>query len=146
MASTPTVTIKIKGVTDAAAPTEDDLYMMYMQAVKGDARQQWIVFPPAVDTFGDIPADKLGQGKYLARKQDFPGNRSKWFHYTVPAGDSAVLLSKIETLRTDGWAVTAPILVRLEAEDYLTTWRGDTSHKAMRAVDRALAPYKLSVK
>lgn len=146
MVPVPTVTIKIKGVTDSAAPTEDDLYMMYMQATKGDARQQWIVFPPAVAGFGDIKASDLGKGKYLSRTQSFPGNRSKWFHYTFPAGDSSVVLSKIETLREDGWAVTSPILVKLEAEDYITTWRGDTSHKAMRAVDRALAPYKISVK
>lgn len=146
MASPPTVVIKIKGVATTSDPTEDDLYMMYLQAVKGEVRTQMIVFPPAVLGFGDIKQEFLGKGKYLARTQDFPGNRSKWFHYTFPEGDSGVVLNKIQTLREEGWKVTAPVLVKLEAEDYIETWQGITSHKAMRAVDRALAPYKISVK
>lgn len=145
----PTVTITVTG-TDAGpvdpAEAEKGLHMMYVQAVKGDKRQQWVVFPPAVKELG-VPEDKIPAGApslLLHRTQEFPGNRSKWFHFKQNAPSH--LTEQMKSFEADGWVLSEGIVVTLEKDDYLAVWEGKTPHKALRAVDRAITPFGLTVK
>ena len=117
--------------------------MLYAQAIKGDERRQWVVFPPKVKALGtDEDAPKIVL--ILARHQAFAGNRSKWFHSHNYAGSLAETLG---TYAGDGWTVGGVVTVPLEKDDYLAAWGGDTPHKAMRAVSRQLeAAYGITVK
>lgn len=141
----PSVKITITGVNDASSdPTEDDLYMMYVQATKGDKRRQWVMIPPANSSFDGIHSSQDGKHLYITRLQDFPGNRSKWFSHVDQSGET--LASNIEDCKNAGWEVSLPVLAKLDLDDYVDFWNGKTSHKALRAVGRALAPFKLSIK
>lgn len=145
MSSIPKVTIKIKGVdtsTDQPKITEDNLYMMYLQAVHGDYRRQWIVIPPNTPSLDS--GNSGGMFKMLTRVQTFAGNRSKWVHSLVNETDFLNLV--VKNYDNDDWTFIDPIVVKLEVDDYRKMWDGETSHKAIRAVDRALAPYGITVK
>lgn len=145
MSSIPKVTIKIKGVdTSADQPkiTEDNLYMMYLQAVHGDYRRQWIVIPPNTPSLDS--GNSGGMFKMLSRVQMFAGNRSKWVHSLINETDFLNL--EVSRHGNDDWTFIDPIVVKLEVDDYRKMWDGETSHKAIRAVDRALAPYGISIK
>lgn len=120
---------------------EQNLYMMYVQAtVPGaETRFQWVVFPPAITELG-VDAQEVaksgGRVKVLARTQDFPGNRSKWFH---EVRENNFLVQTLATALGQGQTVLGPVLVPLELDDYLSVWQGDTSHKALRAIDRTIS-------
>jgi hypothetical protein len=152
--STPTVTITIAGhpATSMALPDADtlaeSLHMLYVQAVKGEQRQQWVIFPPALTELG-IPADQVKAEKpvlQLHRLQTFKGNRAKWFHTKVyPATPG--LPQELAAAVNDGWVVSGVTVIPLESDDYKAAWSGDTPHKALRAVDRAIfKAHNLSVK
>ena len=154
--STPTVTITVGGVPVSAmtrTPFEGDvaeldgaLHMMYVQAVKGDRRVQWVVFPPAVSALS-LPSGVTANPNtvlVLNRTQEFAGNRSKWFHKHVAS--YASLAMDLTKFGEQEYALFEPVVVPLETDDYQTAWSGDTPHKALRAVDRSLKPFGLSVK
>ena len=140
MAGSPTITIKVggvpitpaSGVTEPSTLTEDGLFMLYVQACKDNARNQFIVFPPAVQSLAHKtdPACLL-----LRRTQSFPGNRSKWFTHRVPS--PAQLAARVMD-SGEGWEYDVSVVVPLEADDYRMVWEGKTPHKAIRAIDRAL--------
>lgn len=140
--SVPTVTITVTGESAGDSVDVDtlvsSLHMVYLQAVDGKRRYQWIVFPPAVSALG-VDAQKVasstGRVRVLVRVQEFEGNRSKWFHRTEPG---TFLSDAMEKAVTDGHKVSPPVLVPLELDDYLKVWEGETSHKAIRAVDRTI--------
>lgn len=156
MTATPTVTIKVGGVPvsvattdvpDGATLSEDNLFMTYVQATKGEERQQWIVFPPAVEGFG-LPATEVGKDRILvlSRTQKFVGNRSKWFSgysyepYTSITTDLAKFAAR-------GYELGGVVIAPLEADDYRSVYSKTTSHKAIRAIDRALnAVHDITVK
>lgn len=145
--STPTVTITLTGPAvsaDEVEAMEAGLHMAYVQAVKGEVRHQWIVFPPASKTLG-VEKDSTSI-LWLERVQSFQGNRSKWFRKTAAVTQSAALTPVLNSLAQDGFTVGAAIAVPLEVDDYREVWNGETPHKAIRAVDRALRPYKITVK
>lgn len=146
MSGIPTVTITVTGTTVEPASAEDataGLHMLYVQGVKGEQRYQWVIFPPPVTTLDvqDVPGHPV---LLLQRLQEFSGNRSKWFHHKyVSHGDVATVMG---TRDSEGWVLSDPIVVPLEVDDYQAAWKGDTPHKALRAVDRAIKPFGLSVK
>lgn len=148
--STPTVKITVGGkVYDGSVAAEEtdpevlksSLFMMYVQGVKGDQRHQFVVFPPALAALDVESAG--GRVLLLARKQEFAGNRSKWFHFKM---ERAQAVSEIESVQNSGFVLTAALAVPLEVDDYRKAWSGDTPHKALRAVDRALTAQGLSLK
>lgn len=144
MTAIPKVSIKIKGSADPGEETkvsEESLFMTYFQCTKGDRRRQWIVIPPGVSALDT--QDSAGQFRILSRTQEFVGNRSKWFHNQ---GDALSIVTSISNRGKEGWTFHSPIVVKLEVDDYRKMWSGETSHKAIRAVDRAIAPYGLSIK
>lgn len=144
MTAIPKVSIKIKGSADPEAEikvSEESLFMTYFQCTKGDRRRQWIVIPPGVSALDT--QDSTGRFRILGRTQEFVGNRSKWFH---SQGDAFSILTAISNLDKDGWTFHSPIVVKLEVDDYRKMWTGETSHKAIRAINRAIAPYGLSIK
>lgn len=154
--STPTVTITVGGVpvsamsktpfTGDVAELDGALHMMYMQATKGDRRVQWVVFPPAVAAL-TLPSGVTANPNtvlVLNRTQEFEGNRSKWFHKHVSS--YAALAQDLTKHSEQDYALIEPVVVPLETDDYQTVWSGDTPHKALRAVDRTLKPFGLSVK
>lgn len=149
--STPTVTITVTSAEPVEADADEllsGLYMLYVQGVKGDERVQFVLFPPARKVLG-VPEDKVTAGDpmlLLKRKQEFAGNRSKWFHYKVHDAPKQALQSDLAHLESSGFALSTPIAVPLEQDDYLTAWNGDTPHKAMRAIGRALRPLGISLK
>lgn len=140
--SAPHVTIRVKGSPAtgdiSVATLEDSLHMFYLQAVDGEKRYQWIVFPPAVGALGvsdqEVTAS-AGRVKVLHRVQEFEGNRSKWFHSVK---DDTFLLEALKSSQNKGHAVSKPVVVKLELDDYQAAWQGETPHKAIRAVDRAI--------
>lgn len=151
MSSFPTVTITVNGgaaeSTDSPEVLEQALHMVYVQAVKGDQRKQWVVFPPALKALG-VPEDKAPAAQQclmLSRLQEFKGNRSKWFHFKLNPGQTA-LTQELKDFENSGWTVGGMVVVPLEKDDYLEAWNGDTPHKAMRAIGRALAPLGITVK
>lgn len=150
MSGTPTVTITVPptGGVPTRSQLEQGLHMLYVQAVKGDERKQWVIFPPAVEQL-DIPADKISNGDpvlMLSRHQTFKGNRAKWFHHKVYA-TSPGLTEELVAASGDGWIVGGLTVVPLELDDYQAAWSGDTPHKAMRAIGRHIEKaHGLSVK
>lgn len=146
--ATPTVTITVAGAPVASTPTggpvdEKALHMCYAQAVKGDERRQWVVFPPEVTALGRTQ-DKTDIVLILARHQEFAGNRTKWFRSTNYVGALAETLAQYAG---QGWTVGGIVAVPLEQDDYNTAWNGDTPHKALRAVNRQLeSAYNITVK
>lgn len=135
------------------APFEGDvaeldgaLHMLYVQAVKDDRRVQWVVFPPAIAALS-LPNGVTANPNtvlVLNRTQEFAGNRSKWFHKHVSSYPA--LAQDLTKHGEQGYAVSEPLVTPLETDDYQTAWSGDTPHKALRAVDRTLKPFGLSVK
>lgn len=158
MTTIPKVEITLGGkpltatMTPVPTPGSGDpasLFMLYTQAVQNDKRLQWVVFPPASTAFGVDQSKILHPNPLLLRRvQDFPGNRSKWFHHRlVTYSDSTTTLtSELTGVANDGWTLGPVVAVPLEQDDYLAVWNGETPHKALRAVDRALRAYDLSVK
>lgn len=153
--ATPTVTITVGGIpisemgansTTAADGAESHLHMMYVQSVCGDERHQWVVFPPAMGGLGLADGTPLhpNQMLYLHRKQAFQGNRTKWFSHR--ANTAQDFLTSLEVVARQGYDFIEPVVVPLEVDDYRDVWSGDTPHKALRAVDRSLKPFGLSVK
>lgn len=138
MASIPTVTITVSGTTPDPATAEDatrGLHMLYVQAIKGDERQQWVVIPPAVSTL-DVEKQNGNPVLVLSRVQEFKGNRSKWFHHKHHNhGEVARTLTQ---RAEDGYIVSEPVVIPLEVDDYQKAWKGETPHKALRAVDRTI--------
>lgn len=146
MAAIPTVTIKVggvpvtptSGVTGFNVLTEDNLFMLYVQAHKDSRRNQYIVFPPAVE---ELAHKTDTMCLLLRRTQAFPGNRSKWFTHRIPAGQlPAWILDS-----GDEWNYDVAIVVSLEQDDYRMVWEGKTPHKAIRAIDRALRTQGTSI-
>lgn len=136
MSGIPTVTITVTGTTPEPATAEDaeaGLHMLYVQALKGEERQQWVIFPPPVSTL-DVDGQAGNPVLSLHRVQEFKGNRSKWFHTKhMHHGDvSRVLTQRAE----EGYIVSEPVVVPLEVDDYKEAWAGNTPHKALRAVGR----------
>lgn len=139
----PRVTIKVKdgtvGFTESNGTTEPNgggLFMVYLQAVNGDRRMQWVLFPPAM---GKHIPNSPGSTKFLllSREQAFAGNRSKWVH---SHRNSAEFMSRdVKYARTMGFSEGSPVLVPLELDDYVAAWTGTTPHKALRAVDREIS-------
>lgn len=170
--TTPTITISVSGVPVAATSTAipstpvagmatataassevstKSLYMAYVQAVKGDKREQFIVFPPAVETLGVLGVtDKwTGVGKRLLalhRTQSFSGNRSKWFEKYFYTDTNQTLLSDLDNLTNRGYEIGGLVVVPLEVDDYVKVYNGITPTKAIRAIDRALKTIGLSIK
>lgn len=149
--ATPTVTIKVPGGAPTAptvAQPEAGLYMLYVQAVKGNERRQWVIFPPANTALG-IPETLVKHGNpvlMLSRTQTFKGNRAKWFHHKVYP-NAPGLTEELTASSGDGWTVGGLTVVPLELDDYQAVWQGDTPHKAMRAIDRTIQKaHGLSVK
>ena len=152
----PTVTIKVGGVpvSVATAPVpaepsvgEDSLFMMYVQATKGEKRYQWIVFPPAVDGFG-LPDIEVGMNRVLvlSRTQKFVGNRSKWFSGYAYKPFSG-FITDLSGLSARGYELGGVVVAPLEADDYRSVYTNTTSHKAIRAIDRALnAVHDITIK
>lgn len=147
----PTVTITVSGSGSTATVSDDTpasaLHMLYVQAVKGDQRKQWVVFPPAIAALG-VPENRVPpttQNLLLSRVQEFKGNRSKWFHNRINTGQT-YLTEQMKHFEADGWALGGVVVVPLETDDYVSAWEGNTPHKAMRAIDRALKPLGISVK
>ena len=159
--ATPTVTITVGGVPVTATrggvpaedvPGEDALYMLYVQAVKGEQRKQWLVFPPALESLG-VKSARVKSDKtllMLARIQTEPGNRSKWFQHTIITdgeGNNTLRNTLNNLIQSEGWEVGFALAIPCELDDYLKAWNDQaTPHKAMRAVDRALRPYGQTVK
>lgn len=152
--STPTVTITVAGspVTSTApsdpATLEASLHMLYVQAVKGEERKQWVIFPPAVEALGiDSAHIKTGSPVLqLARHQTFKGNRAKWFHTKVYPNTPG-LTEDLTVAAADGWVVSGLTVIPLEKDDYQEVWAGETPHKALRAVGRYIEKsYGLSIK
>lgn len=156
MTTTPTVTIRVGGVPVSVATTavpdgvsvsEDNLFMTYFQATKGEERRQWIVFPPAVAGFG-IPDTEVGVERVLvlSRTQKFAGNRSKWFTGFSFSPHTSII-NELNLLSSRGYELGGTVVAPLEADDYLSVYTNTTSHKAIRAIDRALnAVHDISVK
>lgn len=147
--ATPTVTITVSGSPVTVTPLEDKdtlregLHMVYAQAVKGDERRQWIVFPPPTEVLG-AGSTEPGVLLMLARHQEFKGNRTKWFESKVT---KATLGQELARFAGDGWTPGCVVAVPLELDDYLAVWQGTTPHKAIRAVNRQLeAAYGVTVK
>lgn len=150
--ATPTVTITVGGVpvgassAIAAADAEDALYMTYVQAAKDGKRYQFVLFPNAISALG-APTLSVPTMLFLRRKQERPGNRSKWFHHRMQVAHKTQLLSELDKLAERGYELGGLVVVPLEKDDYQSVWNGQTPHKALRAVDRALdATHSLSVK
>ena len=144
MSGAPSVKITIIGEDDTSAETyESSLYMTYVQAVKGDRRKQYVVFPPGNKKLGvKNPTDEM---IVLSREQTFAGNRSKWFH-TKTKVEARFVPAHLENLAADGFTVGGVVVVPLEVDDYLSVWEGETPHKALRAVGRALEPLGITIK
>lgn len=136
MAGIPNVTITITGTTPEPATAEDatkGLHMLYMQAIKGEERQQWVLFPPPVSTLG-VDGQAGNPVLVLHRVQEFKGNRSKWFHNKyLNHGELGHVLTAREN---EGYILSEPVVVPLEVDDYQAAWTGSTPHKALRAVGR----------
>lgn len=149
--SAPTVTITLKPQASLSAVEREalveGLHMLYVQAEKGEVRHQWVVFPPPCAGLDVKVEGAAGMMLVLERVQQHTGNRSKWFHRRFPVGQTTARLSdELAKLAGDGFKVGGVVAVPLEEDDYKEAWSGDTPHKAMRAVDRALRPYKITVK
>ena len=161
--TTPTVTVTVGGVpitaTTTSLPTtgtdketlEKGLHMLYAQATKGEERRQYVLLPPAVEALG-VQKGRLYNGAgdrffYLYRTQSFKGNRSKWFSGFMYSEHGQTLASTLTTLSESGWEIGGVVVAPLELDDYLKFYNeGETSHKALRAVDRALTAIGLSIK
>lgn len=149
--SAPTVTITLKPKSALSVVEREELasglHMLYVQAVKGEVRHQWVVFPPPCSALDVKSPGSEGQMLLLERVQQHEGNRSKWFHRRFPVAKATERLqSELTTLSQDGYTVGGVVAVPLEEDDYKEAWNGVTPHKALRAVDRALRPYKITVK
>lgn len=158
--TTPTVTISVSGVpitatttsiptSGGAADATQTLYMMYVQATKDEQRYQWVVFPPARAELGvneDLVPEAPETVYMLSRVQRQKGNRSKWFHHRLYP-TSTPLAETVASHAAQGFEVGPVVAVPLEDDDYQAVWNtGETPHKALRAVDRALNGMGLSVK
>lgn len=152
--STPTVkiTVTTAAVVEPSDADLDDLiaglHMLYVQATKDDKRYQFVLFPQARKVLG-VPEDKIYAGDpmlLLRRKQEFPKNRSKWFHHRVHDAPTQALQSDLAGLESRGYTLSAALAVPLEQDDYIAAWSGETPHKAMRAIGRALKPLGIDVK
>lgn len=135
--------------TPTTAVSTANLFMTYVQAVKAGKREQFIVFPPPVESLG--VTDKWnGQGirmLTLHRRQDFPGNRSKWFErYIYTEYDQNKIETNLENLSNRGYEIGGLVVVPLEVDDYVKVYNGTTPHKAIRAINRALSTMGLSTK
>lgn len=82
----------------------------------------------------------------LKRRQEFKGNRSKWFHYEIHETPRQALQADFASLVSAGYELSAVVVVPLEQDDYLAAWNGKTPHKAMRAIGYALRPLGIDVK
>lgn len=140
----PTVT----PVTPAPAENaEKNLFGMYVQAVKGNVRYQWVIFPPAIEALGVKELRGMApKFAYIQRTQQHEGNRSKWYH--MRQWDSSTPFEQtLQSHIEKGYTVSEPVVVPLELDDYLAVWNNrETPHKYLRAVDRVLQPLGLKIK
>jgi hypothetical protein len=123
---------------------EAGLHMLYVQALMGQERRQFVLFPHARKELG-VTGEASDPLLLLKRTQEFPGNRSKWFHHKLYDKGQA-LHTELASLETQGFTLGAALVVPLEVDDYQKAWAGDTPHKALRAVDRALRPLGITLK
>lgn len=144
---TPGVATPVTPVASGEVP-ESALHMLYVQAVQGDIRYQWVVFPPAVAALG-VAENRVSNGSPLAmlhRVQRTVGNRSKWFRHSIYDVDNH-FVNSLKKHAEDGFVLGGVVAVPLELDDYLTLWNeGKTPTKALRAVDRQLRPLGITVK
>jgi hypothetical protein len=146
--STPKVSITLlNAVSDEEkAAMESGLHMLYVQAQKGQQRYQWVVFPPAQAALG-ITEDAPDECVLLERFQASKGNKAKWFHKRLPTAQTTALLDVLREKAKEGFTPGYPLAVKLQLDDYRQVWNDKTTpHKALRHIDYALRPYKITLK
>lgn len=149
----PKVTIRINGAEAgttqnvAQSAAEDSLHMVYLQGVRtlGDAdqRHQMVVFPPQTKALGIEHGD--GESvMVMFRTQEFEGNRSKWFFSLETKISLDGLIQDLQS--QDGYDFNLTVASPLEWDDFQKAWSKETPHKALRHIDKALAPFNTTVK
>lgn len=119
------------------------LFAVFLEAVNGYKRTQWLIVPPANTTYG-TPAGLNGRGRMIKRSRSYPEHRAKWSlgeahgHGTMR---STVML-ELGQYESAGWTVLPPVVIALDHDDYLKVWKGEASfstpYKAFRHVDKQL--------
>lgn len=151
--SAPASTAPAPAPVGDAEDLANNLHGVYMQVVKGSVRKQWVVFPPPLEVLGVNMSRQNGGDPslipkycYMYRTQNHAGNRSKWFHAKI--WDSSRPISNlIEDYTSTGWEPSDPVVVPLEVDDYLKVWNeGVTPQKYIRAIEKTLKPFGLTVK
>ena len=118
---------------------EQRLWAGFFEWVKGGSRTQYLVLPPARTNLG-VPSDVAGSGATLFMKRAItrPGHRAKWA-WINSANDfaHAQRLAKdwAPYQTTPDWVFRPAIVIPLDADDYVTAWRGKTPYKALRHVE-----------
>lgn len=150
MTSTPKVSITLLNAVseEEKAAMEQGLHMLYVQAQKGQERHQWVVFPPAQAALGIVGAEASNsECIMLERFQASKGNKAKWYHKRLPTGQTESLLDVIRERAREGFTPGYVLAVPLQLDDYQQLWNDQTTpHKALRHVDYALRPYKITLK
>ncbi len=118
----------------------DGLYAVFLEAVNGQQRAQWMLFPPASFAFG-VDHDPEGAQRFMKRRLDKPGHRAKWktVQKTTSAGLEEKLRLELDQYESTGWIIRQPVVIRLEQDDYEKVWANktdaDTPYKALRHVE-----------
>ena len=152
MTAAPRLTIKVNGVpvssgeaTSPSGDAKDHLYMFYFQTVKGEQRNQWIVFPPPVEELLPEYFSTRERQLTLSRTQTFAGNRSRWSPSYVYSPDT--LTTIVTDLVARGHEVGGLLVVPLELDDMAEAYNLATPQKALRSIDRLLgAVHNTSIK
>lgn len=120
----------------------DGRYAAFLEARKGDQRAQWMLFPPLLDGYGlQDETLSLGSMRFIKRKMDRPGHRAKWgtTARSTPLEIEAKLKLELDQYESVGWQIMEPIVIELEADDYMKVWENKdsvvTPYKALRHVE-----------
>lgn len=118
----------------------DGLYAAFFEAVNGEQRTQWMLFPPAVFSYG-AEHNPEGAQRFIKRRLEKAGHRAKW--RTVQRRTDSSLREKLalelDQYESTGWIIRQPIVIRLEQDDYEKVWSNaevaSTPYKAIRHVE-----------
>lgn len=116
------------------------MYAVFIEAVKGEQRTQWFLFPPANSAYGTSRKPD-GSQRFIKRRIERKGHRAKW--KTTQRAETPALEEKLklelDQYESTEWVLRQPVVIALEQDDYLKVWDNEaevtTPYKALRHVE-----------
>lgn len=118
----------------------DGLFAVFIEARQNGKRTQWMLFPPAKGALGAVVTENMTRA--IKRRMEYTDHRAKWktLETAEPAAMERQINSQIDQYESLGWVFMAPIVIRLDHDDYAKAYSSyakvDTPYKALRHVGK----------